>query len=76
MVEQPPQNKCTVCNGTCYNGEEICYNCAGTGVYPVKGFIGYMKQRYSSLEGALADILDKCNDIKEKVDEIMDKLNE
>lgn len=79
----PLQVPCRRCNGTGLVDGNTCPVCNGTGLADPEGihdaiqsYVMATHPKVVVAEGTLADILDKVNDIKEKCDEIMNKLNE
>ena len=68
---------CGACNGTGQvpsgrDGSTTCYSCHGVGTSyegEVANGSETLNERLTTLEGVVADIMAKCNDIFEKVNE-------
>lgn len=62
-MPEETNNPCYVCNGTGEVEGEFCIACLGTGFRTITGQHAFFKE----LSDKLDDIMDKCNDIFEKV---------
>ena len=79
MVEST-SNACPNCLGDGLDGAEFCVPCAGTGYVSSHGVGLYRKNlqtlivaitnTLSDMEDKIDDVMAKCNDIKEVVDEL------
>lgn len=75
------QITCPSCEGTKLINGLPCQTCKGitgesVGKVDYKGVHGLSVSKSEQVLKTVADVLDKVNDIKEKCDEIMAKLNE
>ena len=67
---------CNSCQGSGQSGGSTCSVCNGAGEVDAFGDYGMTEAHEIGMFKLLANVFDKLIDVKEKVDEIMDKLNE
>lgn len=69
----PPLTTCSACSGDGFDNGSLCITCLGTGAVPVRSksllFLKKIYDEQAEQKDLLVDILDKCNDIFEKVNE-------
>lgn len=60
---------CEECGGDGVVEDELCTTCFGQGSLPITGIYSRLTKKVLALEDKLDDIMDKCNDIFERVSE-------
>ncbi len=68
-------NTCPDCNGSGYQGTELCGTCMGTGAVPVRGIALYLKTKFEA-ETAKWNALEAwCTSVNQKLVYLKDKID-
>lgn len=63
----PIKEKCPICLGGGYVGDDVCTTCFGGGLIPINGMIPEILKKLDDIEDKVNDVMNKCNDILEAI---------